>query len=482
MHWKTTAVLLLATLGIGTYVSLYELKQPDPERREALAKQIVDLSPDEITQVVVDLPEAKFTVTKDAGVWRMPPNGLRASQDELATLFDQLNPLNSERTLSATAEHPLDLKAFGLDPAVGRLSVTAKGQTTTVNVGEPTAVGGHRYVQVAGQPEVHTITGALFDAANQPADHFRDLRLIPVDLAAANHVSAKTPQNAFVVNRTDHNVWWLNEPVSDRAERDQVYVFLTTLSGIKTARVLDDPVTPEALPAWGLDQPMTAVTVRVQGGPPQGITASFGKPLPDDATLVYAMRSDESLLYAVAAADVASLARDPHGLRQLACFNFFPSDATKVQLDLEGKLAWTLEKTEEVWRVAGSPEPLDAVFVDELIKQIAHLRIGGFVEEQPTDLAKYGLNPPAAAVTVWIADQQTPQRLLVGNPVEGSPASRYGRIEGRETVVRLPEIAELLKTTPESLRPPVPGPTSTEAGATPTPTPPAAPSSDPAPQ
>lgn len=453
MKWKSTLVLVLATIGLGVYVSQYELKQPTQERRQELDQQVVDLSPDETTQVILELPEAKLIMTKDAGVWRLQPRGLRINRDELARVLDRLNPLNAERTLPATPEQPVDLKSFGLDPAIGVMSVTANGVATTLRFGEPTAVGGRQYVQVEGSPNVHIVDGAIFDEANQPADHFRDMRLMPMDSWAADHISVTMPQNSFVMNRRDDKVWWLNEPVSDRAERDQVNVFITTLSAIKVARVLDNPVTPEALPAWGLDAPVTSVTVGWKDGPPAGVTVSFGKPLPDDAALVYARRTDEPVLYAVAAADMAGLSRDPHGLRQLITLNFFTAQTTKVQLERDGTPAWTLVKTDNVWRVEGSPGPLESFLVEQYLNKVADQRIGGFVDEKPVDLAKYGLNPPAAVVSVWTNHQDTPQRLFVGSVVEGSD-NRYARIEGREMVVRMPPaIEDVLEGNPEEFRP-----------------------------
>ncbi|MBI4342946.1 MAG: DUF4340 domain-containing protein [Candidatus Omnitrophica bacterium] len=450
MHWKTTVVLLVATVGIGAYVSLYELRQPDPERREELATQIVDLSPDEVMQAVFDLPQAKGTITREGTVWRISPKGLRASRDELAKVLDRLAPLTSERTLSASnPKRPLDLKTYGLDPGIGRLSLTVHGVTTVLRFGETTAVGGRRYLQVEGSPRVHVVDGALFDEANQPVDRFRDPHLIPFDVWMTDEVSVKTPGTSLTLARRE-NAWWLTQPVADRAERSEANGLLNALSGLQVKRVLEETVTPEGLPAWGLDQPATEITVtpKDQAAP---VTAAFGTPLPDDASLIYATRSDESVLYAVAAAEVGALARDPHGLRAKACFDFFTSSVAKVQLEREGR-GWTITKADGRWTVEGSPDVLDPKRVEEFLSRLADLRLGGFVEDRPVDLATYGLIPPAGTLSVWLDGQDAPQRLLIGSVVEGT-LNRYGRIEGREAVVRLPEaVSELLNINPEQFQ------------------------------
>ena len=70
MKWKTTLALLVLTVGVGAYVSLYELKQPLPEERQRLAARILHVLPDEVTSLAVELPHAKVTLNKDGETWR----------------------------------------------------------------------------------------------------------------------------------------------------------------------------------------------------------------------------------------------------------------------------------------------------------------------------------------------------------------------------------------------------------------------------
>jgi hypothetical protein len=132
---------------------------------------------------------------------------------------------------------------------------------------------------------------------------------------------------------------------------------------------------------------------------------------------------------------------------------FFTSEVTKIEA-LQGTSGWTIERKEETWRAKDSDELLDAGRVETFLNTLADLRLSEFVEEHPQDLARYGLEPTAGAISVWTTHQDAPQRLLVGNTMEGS-ADRYGRIEGREAVVRLPEaITGLISKTVDQFRPP----------------------------
>ena len=449
-RWKTTALLLLVTVGVGAYISLYELKQPAPEEREQLAKEIVSLPRESVTQLVLELPAVKATLTHDGTAWRLAPGGVRAHEELINGILRHTNPLRAERALTASAEQPLDPKAFGLDPPAGRITFLSRGVPTTLLIGETTAVHGNRYLQVTGRPEVFVVPGGVFDDANQPLESFRDPLLIRADAWSVDALTVTAPETALSLARRD-NAWQLTQPLADVADRAEVNALLGRLGQLRIQRWVDERPQVEGLSIWGFNRPALEVTVRLHGDPPASVTLFFGAPLPDDASLVYAKRSDEPALYAVAAQDLEALKPDPHGLRAKACFELFSSLVKQVDVSRDGT-GWTIERAEGTWRQAGSDQALEAQRVEEFLGRLADLRLAGFEEYAPSDLARYGLGSPHGAIAVWTTDRDTPQRLLVGATLAGSE-SRYGRLEGRGAVVRLPAaVTGLLATTPEQLR------------------------------
>lgn len=470
MRWKTTVFLLVTTVAVGAYVSLYEIRQPSREERERLSQQVVDVQPDTVTQLVLDLPEVKVTLTQSGATWRLSPNGVRADGTLVTRLLNQLASLRAERILSGAPGKPLDPKSFGLDPAIGRLSVVAQGTPTTLLIGETTPVKGKRYVRVGGRSEIFVVPDRLFEEANQPVEQFRDSLLMRFNTWQAEGLVVTSAAHACTLTRRD-NRWQLSavpgaspggltQPLEDLADRSEVNALLSSLAGLTVKRFLNDAPQVESAPAWGFDAPKAEVTLRQSGESP--VTLFFGKPLPEDPSLVYAKRNDEPSISAVAAADVESLLRDPHGLRAKSCFEFFTGQVAKLEVLREGT-RWTIARQDGAWKAEGADAALDAQRVEALLNEVADLRVGGFVEDVPSDLARYGLEPPRGTITVWTSDQEQPQRLLVGDPIEPS-ASRYGRIEGRPAVVRLPEaVMTLLAKTPDQLRSPAPQPAAASA-------------------
>lgn len=457
MHWRTTVVLLLATVGIGAYISLRDLRQPTREERDTLTKQVVNVAPDSVTQVTLQVPTGKIVVERAGSGWRLMPQGVRADESRIAGLLDQTSPLTAQRVLSGPPEKPLDYAAFGLSPEAGSVTLTAKGRAITVLFGDTTPVGTSRYAKRADRPEVYVVPATLFDESDVPLEQWRDPFLVPVKNWTAEALTAAAPRASFALQRRGES-WSLTQPLEDRADRGEVTTLLNRLGSLRIARFVDDAPPAERLSEWGFDQSTAELTLTIQGSQP--ITVFFGKPLPDPAGggagaagMVYAKRSDEPALYAVAASDVDALLIDPHSLRSKACFDFFTSQVTKIDLE-EGATRWTAVKRDGRWTLEGTNEPLDERRVEDWLNTAADLRLGGFVEEAPTELARYGLAPPRGTLTLWMEGADAPQRLFVGDAIEKT-TNRYGRIEGRLAVVRLPEIiTALLAATLEPLSAP----------------------------
>lgn len=78
----------------------------------------------------------------------------------------------------------------------------------------------------------------------------------------------------------------------------------------------------------------------------------------------------------------------------------------------------------------------------EIVEALRRARSDGFIVDRPTDLAPYGLAPPAAVLEIDEAGAR--RKLLVGDVVSIGAQDRFGLVEGTQSVVRIP--AEVLAT------------------------------------
>ena len=313
MRWKTTLVLLAVTIGLGAYISLYELKQQDPKERRERAKRVVAIPPETVTGLTMDTPRGHVRLVREGTLWRLVPEGLRADPDRISQVLRETAWLIADRVLTVSPTQPLERAAFGLDPAVGRLTLVTDEASTTLLVGEETAVAGSRYVQVDGRPEIFVVPERVFEAIHQPAETFHDQRLIRLNPWTVEALAVTSAEVTYRLEQHDGE-WTLTEPVEDRADRTEVTALLNHLSRLETRRLLGEASETTPPPTWGLETPRATVAV-TSGEPTATTTLAFGRTLTEDDTLIAASRSDEPQIYAVAANVLDALLKDPSTLR-----------------------------------------------------------------------------------------------------------------------------------------------------------------------
>lgn len=469
MKWKSTLVLVLLVIGAGFYVSLYELRQPLPEQREARATQPVRIEPPTVTGLALTIAGHAVALQRAETGWRLllptaettaqAPEAaatvsVRADSELIERALDRLDPLRAERVLTGVA--PAD---YGLDPPQGRLTVTAASETVTLRFGEATAIGHARYAQREDRPDVYVIDGALYDELNQPAESFRARDLFGVDLRRATRVAISSEQASYALRR-EPSGWRLEEPVNDATNSNTVSVALNKLQEVRAERFINDRPAPEELARWGLEPAAIRILLTMEDGSAP-VEVRIGVPTADNAAQRYAKRADEPTVAAVPDALLPGLLPDPQTFRATACFDFFTVQAGKARV--EGpRGAWTIEKVGDGWRDAEDQSALDAAKVEDWLTRLREETLVRFLDDAPQDLARYGLATPEGSIAVWTVGREQPHRVDLGGLIEGT-TSRYGRIDGRSSVVELPDSLVALWMAPrEALRP---SPSAPEAGA-----------------
>ncbi len=140
---------------------------------------------------------------------------------------------------------------------------------------------------------------------------------------------------------------------------------------------------------------------------------------------------------------------DPREWRSRTIFESVGVDSDEVVI-AEGQRRTVLRRDRKQWRIV---EPvatrLDPPARDELFGALGRARSGGFILDEPRDPASFGLKEPVASLTVTstrlvqgaegIQRHTIQQRLLVGAPMGVAARDRFGLIEDRPVVVKLPE-------------------------------------------
>ena len=463
MRWKTTLILLIITVGIGAYVSLYELRHPTVQEQERLAKQVLRVSEEQITRLVVECPDGKVALNRLAGAWRLErPVRARADDTLLRRILKEVSFVESSRVLEPSEKNPLALADYGLAPAQGLVAVTEQGgRTTTVLFGDRTAVEARRYVKRADAPEIFVVSARLFETLNQPLEAYRSRELLVFEPWNVQQLVVWSPSLSYTLTKqrdsatpiaASKNQWQITAPFMDDADNEFVEDTLSKLRNWRVQRVLTDVPQVEQLSDWGFDSAYAHITLLFKDETPP-LELWIGHPLSDDSHALSAKRVDEPTIYAVAE-DLNRLPRNPQAFRSRAVLPFAPEAVTKLQIDWQDR-SWTMEQRREQWKLAGAPPlALDGSKVQDFLWPLHTATVSNFVNDMPTpkDLELAGLQPPAGRIQVWVTGRKEPRELLVGGLVAPGPG-RYGYLPARHAIVELPEaINQALSIVPESLK------------------------------
>ncbi|MHC4993182.1 MAG: DUF4340 domain-containing protein [Planctomycetota bacterium] len=140
---------------------------------------------------------------------------------------------------------------------------------------------------------------------------------------------------------------------------------------------------------------------------------------------------------------------DPKEWRDRTIFPGVSPEAEEITID-DGTTRIVLRRQRRQWMMS---EPVrtrvDSLALGELLSALGRAVSGGFILDEPQDLARFGLDEPAGNVSVvssWVVPgtdeprrQRATLRLLVGARMGVGSEDRFGMVEGRPVVVRLPE-------------------------------------------
>ena len=124
-------------------------------------------------------------------------------------------------------------------------------------------------------------------------------------------------------------------------------------------------------------------------------------------------------------------------------------DSDRVEIS-SGEDAIVLVRQRKRWMMEQPVRTrLNEAALDELFQALGRAQCGGFILDRPSDLSRFGLGAPAGKLNVTgtrrerrgeqVIEREETQRLLVGARMGVGAQDRFGMLEDRGVVIRLPE-------------------------------------------
>ena len=477
MRPRTLLVLLIVVVALGAFIRFYERDLPSSDERAKQAKKVLDFKKDRVTRVrlvvngvngvngvagvrgaaggtvvvleklqppkpaVAKLSEALANPGPQAlGEWRIAqPISARADAAAVDRLLDSLANLEKSRTLDQVV--PADV---GLDKprAVVALTLSGKPGETVVDVGAAVPTGGQTIVAIAGRPQAYVVGDSLMADVNKKPGDWRDRQMFHGDRDAVERLAWTVGGGPRVVLARRGDRFWLESPIVDRADRDQVEKLLSDLVGLSAESFVEAPPSPPSPPP-----PPHSVLEVVVAGQPQPFRVELGAShhansapaqpggAPPEAAGTLTSARVGATAFETRSPLAETLARPPAAWRSplLSGLEVHQVDALVVR-DAQGALQLTRSGTD--WKRGAAT--ISYLPVSDLLFAVTEAKADRLLTPAEAGAAGAGAGPPAATFELK-GGQAGSETITLYPPLSGATHGVPARVSGRDTVLLLPE-------------------------------------------
>jgi hypothetical protein len=291
MKPRTLLVLLAVVLALSAFIFFYERKLPSSEERATLGKKVFAFEKDEVTAVTID--SAKGTVRLEragpakskaeqggvtpepAAEWRITqPIAARADTFAVDRLLESITGLEKSGTVEKA-----DPRAVGLDRPRATVRLSTSDGEKVLKIGAEVPPGGTTIAAVDGRKDAYVVSDAILADLEKPPGEWRNRTLFLGDRERISRITLTGAPGGPVVLVKRPDGFWMERPVTDRADHDLVEGLLSDLAGLTADRFVDGPLPTGA----GLSPPRQVVDVAF-AGVAAPVRVELGAPVTGGAT------------------------------------------------------------------------------------------------------------------------------------------------------------------------------------------------------
>ena len=221
--------------------------------------------------------------------------------------------------------------------------------------------------------------------------------------------------------------WFITAPIITAGDGQAIESDLSSILSAAIDRKIADSTSDLGL--YGLAAPRGQVRVDYSNG---GLTTLLiGDENPAGDMIFVKLQEDESI-YTTQKSLWSNVNKKLYDLRDKKIMHFDVDEVRKISIDSRKKGKVTLEKVGGVWKIV-APVELEANEneVKSVLNRLATGRAKNFINEQPSDLKKYGLTKPDIAINLEIGQSLARTGFVIGDTARNDGGGFYAREETR---------------------------------------------------
>lgn len=415
MNQRTRSLATLAALlavaggaGLFAYYGVYQKQEKEKAAKETKEKVFADLDKAKLSQLTVTA-KGQTTVlarSKQPEGWKLvSPVSTAADSSAVDSLLTKMSTLKQK---SVVEEKAKDLAKYGLEkPTLKVVARAEDGKELTLRVGDEIGFDNTVYVATGESADVLQAEGGLKGALEKSTFDLRDKRVLPFEDADLSALDVTIDGSAYSLKKVEGK-WQVVGPFTDRADEQTVNRVLSALRSLRATQFVTDTAQADDLSKHNLAKPRLEVAMTLAGG--GRMTLAAAQAGDGAAKKTYARRHEATFIVEIPESIFTDAAVKIADLRDKSLLSFEKDKVSKAVFSL-GSESVTIERKKAAsdagtsgddWAITG-PTPGEARKwkMNSVLWGLSSLKGTSIVEENAADLAKYGLDKPAKAVTLF---------------------------------------------------------------------------------
>lgn len=286
------------------------------------------------------------------------------------------------------------------------------------------------------------VLGVLFGAymllkdkipSKDSAGPSQTIRLTDYSDDKISSISVQNSQGTFVIQKNDKE-WKLISPTDFKADSSKVSGIATNAESVIADKLVEE--NPKDLSVYGIDKPIT-LTIKLKQGADKVIL--FGNKTPTGSGY-YALDKTDNKVYVIDTYTAEKLLFKKNDIRDTALYTITADKIITLSMDRGGSNVFESKKVSDTeWSMIKPIEGnVNTGAITPMLTALSGVVVKEFVEENPTDLNKYGLANPKYVMKFSTSDASYTLDLGA-EKTKGSEI--YAKLEGSNEVFTIDETA-----------------------------------------
>jgi hypothetical protein len=239
-----------------------------------------------------------------------------------------------------------------------------------------------------------------------------------------NTLYFKNSNGKFSLKKVN-NEWKITNPLETEGDNSTINSMLTSLSNAEKDKVFT--VDLKELSNFGLDESANVVRVVTSVGEMDSILLGDDTPV---GSYVFSYKSD-STVFTINKSVKSAFDKKLFDIRDRNILHFQRGDVRTITLNKPSEKYEFEKEGVSDWRIINIERPADNGKINSLLSKLETNKVKSFVDEQGTQLKKYGLHKPTFQVDLLLGPEKGQKRLFISKKIN---SKYYAKDDSRKPI------------------------------------------------